>query len=378
QISNIRDIHNGMREAARYYVQLVKLGVPLRVVDVGGGLGVDYEGSRSRNFCSMNYSVDEYAQQIVQTLAEACDAEDVTHPDILSESGRALTAHHALLITNLTDVEQAPGTEAPSEPGANVEVVIQDLWQVYSQMEQRSVLESWHDAAWRFGEACSLFDHGVLDLTSRALAEQLYYAIARRLQPMLNPVRRTQRQLLDELNETLADKYFFNFSLFKSLPDVWAIQQVFPIMPLHRLDERPDRRVVVQDLTCDSDGRIDQYVDHDGLESTLALHTQVNDAPYLIGLFLVGAYQEILGDMHNLFGDTDSVNVLFERDGYRLEDAELGDTVDQVLRYVHLDAQDLLSRLQEKTDLQDLDEGLRSSYLDELEEGLRGYTYLEE
>ena len=378
QISNIQDIHNGMREAARYYVQLVKLGVPLRVVDVGGGLGVDYEGSRSRSFCSMNYSVEEYAQQIVQTLAEACDAEDIDHPDLLSESGRALTAHHALLITNLTDVELAPGTETPSEPDADADIVIQDLWQVYSQLEQRSVLESWHDATWRFGEACSLFDHGVLDLASRALAEQMYYAIAQRLHAMLNPARRAQRQLLDELNEILADKYFFNFSLFQSLPDVWAIEQVFPIMPLHRLDEQPDRRVVLQDLTCDSDGRIDQYVDHDGLESTLPLHTPVNGEAYLIGLFLVGAYQEILGDMHNLFGDTDSVNVIFEQDGYRLEESELGDTVDQVLRHVHLDAQDLLTRLQEKADVQDLDETLRSSYLDELEAGLRGYTYLEE
>ncbi len=378
QISNIQDIHNGMREAARYYVQLVKLGVPLRVVDVGGGLGVDYEGTRSRSFCSMNYTIEEYAQQIVQTLAEACDAEDIDHPDLLSESGRALTAHHAVLITNLTDVEYAPGGEPPPKPDDDADVVIQELWQVYRQLDQRSVLESWHDASYRFGEACSLFDHGVLDLSSRALAEQLYYATGQALLPKLNPATRAQRQLLDELNEILADKYFFNFSVFQSLPDVWGIQQVFPIMPLHRLDEAPQQRVVLQDLTCDSDGRIDQYVDHEGLESTLPLHTPVNGEPYLLGIFLVGAYQEILGDMHNLFGDTDSVNVVFEDNGYRLENSELGDTVDEVLRYVHLDADELLSRLQEKADLEDLDESLRTSYLDELEAGLRGYTYLEE
>jgi len=224
-----------------------------------------------------------------------------------------------------------------------------------------------------------MYTHGVLSLAQRARAEELFFAICAEVRALLRPETRAHREILDELNEKLADKYFCNFSLFQSLPDVWAIDQVFPIMPLHRLEERPERRAVIEDLTCDSDGRIDRYVDREGVESTLPLHAVRRGEPYLLGVFLVGAYQEILGDMHNLFGDTDAVNVeLSPEGGYRLVAPQRGDTVDELLRYVHFDAEALLAAYRRKLDAVELPYDLRKAYLAELEQGLAGYTYLEE
>jgi arginine decarboxylase len=380
QIANIQHIQTGLREAVRYYAALRAAGAPIATVNVGGGLGVDYEGTRSRSFCSMNYSVAEYAHNIVHALKEICDECQLPHPDIVTESGRAMTAHHAVLITNVTDVEQAPGAAAPAAAGIDEPQVIQDLWRGLQNMANHPTLETYHDAVHALEQAQGMFAHGLLTLAQRARAEQLYFATCRAVRDKLQPGTRAHREALDELHEKLADKYFCNFSLFQSMPDHWAIDQIFPVLPLNRLNERPERRAVLQDITCDSDGRIDLYVDGEGIETTLPLHAPKPGEPYLLGIFMLGAYQEILGDMHNLFGDTDSVHVEPTTDGgYKLTQARRGDTVGSVLRYVHFDAEDLLGAYREKiAEVKDLDSDTRKAYLKEFQEGLDGYTYLED
>lgn len=378
QIANIRDIQRGMREAARFYAELRALGAPVAVVDVGGGLGVDYEGTRSRSFYSVNYSVEEYANNIVHTLWEVCAQAGLPHPAVFTESGRAMTAHHAVLITNVVDVEQAPGQE-PTPPEADDPLIIHDLWQGLRGLDQRSALEVYHDAAHWLSEAQTMYTHGLLNLAQRARAEQIYFATCRRVLELLQPGQRAHREAVDELNDKLADKYFCNFSLFQSLPDVWGIDQIFPIVPLHRHAEPPTRRGTLQDLTCDSDGRIDRYVDQEGIETSLPLHEVDGREPYLIGFFLVGAYQEILGDMHNLFGDTDSVNVVLEEGGqWRFEGHRRGDSVDELLRYVDFDPARLMQTYRGKVQSADLSPERRARFLEVLAAGLEGYTYLEE
>ncbi len=379
QIANIRDIQRGMREAARHYAELHRLGVPLRCVDVGGGLGVDYEGSRSRSFCSMNYSIAEYANNVVHALWEVCQRHGLPQPDIVTEAGRAMTAHHALLITDVIDVECLPAAAEVPVLDADAPQVLRDLHRGLEALDSRSVIETYHDAGHWLALSQDMYTHGVLSLEQRAQAEQLYYAICRRVLPLLQPASRSHREVLDELEEKLADKYFCNFSVFQSIPDVWAIDQIFPIMPLHRLDEAPTRRAVITDITCDSDGRIDYYVDREGVESTVPLHPLAPGERYLLGIFLVGAYQEILGDMHNLFGDTNAVNVELASDGtYRLTEPLHGDTVDDMLRHVHYDAGQLRELLQTKTRQAGLDAPRRRLCLETLEAGLRAYTYLED
>jgi arginine decarboxylase len=380
QIANIQDIQRGMREAARYYAEFRAIDADIRVLNVGGGLGVDYEGTRSRSFCSMNYSVEEYAHNIVHAITEICAEKNLPHPDIVTESGRAITAHHAVLVTNVVDTESAPGADSVSKASAEEPAIIRDLWQTLATLSERSVVEAYHDAAYRLSEAQGMFGHGVLTLAQRARAEQIYFAICWKVRELLQPTARTHREILDELNEKLADKYFCNFSLFQSMPDAWAIDQIFPVVPLNRLNEPPTRRAVLQDITCDSDGRIDLYVDSEGIDSTLPLHPLRANEPYLLGIFLVGAYQEILGDMHNLFGDTDSVHVELMADGrHRLLQPLRGDTVDSVLRYVHFNADDLLLSYRAKIErASSLTGKNRELFLTELSEGLKGYTYLEE
>ena len=380
QIANIQHIQNAMREAARFYAELRKLGADVRCVNVGGGLGIDYEGTRSRSFCSMNYTVQDYAENIVHALADICEGQRLPPPDIVSESGRALTAHHAVLITNVIDTEMAPGTDTPAAPGPADPQVLHELWARLANLSERSVLESYHDAIHWIGEAQGLFSHGAIDIGQRARAETLYFHICRAVRERLQPGARQHREVLDELNEKLADKYFVNFSLFQSIPDHWAIEQIFPVIPLSRLDEPPTRRAVLEDITCDSDGRVDLYVDSEGIEKSLPLHAPRAGEPYLLGIFLVGAYQEILGDMHNLFGDTDSVNVELNDDGsFRLEQARRGDTVGSVLRYVNFDPEDLLATYRSKLHAAEwLTPETAAGYLSELAEGLQGYTYLEE
>jgi len=383
QLPNIRDIQRGMRECARYYAELHNLGVMINCVDVGGGLGIDYEGTRSRSFCSINYSVAEYANNVVHALWEICESEGIPHPDIISESGRALTAHHAVLVTNVIDTGRAPDTDTIEAPDEDAPFIIHDMWQRYLELNDPEMsvplVEIYHDVHLGISEAQGMYAHGVLSLAQRAYAEQLYFSICQLIRRRLDPLARQHREMLDELNEKLSDKYFCNFSLFQSLPDVWAIEQIFPIVPLHRLDERPTRRAVIEDITCDSDGRIDHYVDSDGIEASLPLHDVRPGEPYLIGMFLVGAYQEILGDMHNLFGDTDSVDVNINSAGeIELTQPLRGDTVDSVLRYVRFDASELLELYRAKLQQAELDEARSQEFLAELEGGLYGYTYLEE
>jgi len=379
QIANIQHIQAGMRESARYYAELRKLGAPVRVINVGGGLGVDYEGTRSRSFCSMNYSVQEYAHNIVRALWEICHERNLPHPDIVSESGRALTAHHAVLITNVLDVEHAPAGELPPAPAPDEPQVIQDLWAGLQSVATRPPLEVYHDAAHWLNEAQGMFNHGVLALKERARAESIYFATCREVRARLVPGARAHRETLDELNEKLADKYFCNYSLFQSMPDHWAIDQIFPVLPLARLNEEPTRRAVLNDITCDSDGRVDLYVDGEGVETSLPLHLPKDGEPYLLGIFMVGAYQEILGDMHNLFGDTDSVHVELLPDGsHKLTQARRGDTVDSVLRFVHFEPQELVTAYRTKVEAAaGLSGEQRKDYLAELTAGIAGYTYLE-
>ncbi|WP_341502532.1 biosynthetic arginine decarboxylase [Gallaecimonas sp. GXIMD4217] len=378
QVANIRDIQNALKECARYYAELCELGVPLDVVDVGGGLGVDYEGSRSRGSCSMNYTVDEYAAKVVHAVKEICAARNLPEPKLISESGRALTAHHAVLVTNVIDVEQAPGLSAPQAPGEDAPQVLRDLWLAFEGAHQRPPLETYHDAVYYLGEAHGMYTHGLIAIHHWAAAEQLYFAICRAVRDQLNPRSRAHRPVLDELNEKLADKLFCNFSLFQSTPDVWGIEQLFPIMPVSKLDQAPSTRAVIQDITCDSDGQIRQYVDAEGIESSLPLTGYVPGQDYNLGFFMVGAYQEILGDLHNLFGDTDSVHVQLDDNGYHFEAAHKGDTVSDVLRYVNFEPKALIQGYRRLIAQADLSDAERQLFGAELEAGIHGYTYLED
>jgi arginine decarboxylase len=377
QLANIRDIQRGLREAVRHYAELHHLGVPVKVMDVGGGLGVDYEGTGSRSYCSMNYSVQQYAQAIVRAMWEICTECDLPHPDLITESGRALTAHHAVLVSNIIDVESV-SEEAPEAPADDAPLILHDLWEGLQETAGRSPVEAYHDALHWLSEVQAMYVHGVLDLHQRAHAERIYQAICRRVRSRLDPTARNHREILDELNEKLALKLFTNMSVFQSLPDVWAIEQVFPILPLVRLDEPLSQRALVRDLTCDSDGRIDHYVDRNGLEATLPVPALRGDGSDLLGFFMVGAYQEILGDMHNLFGDTDSVNVEIEADGsFRFAGGERGDSIDELLRYVHFDPEELLTSYRGKIAAAGLTAEEAEACLGELQDGLVGYTYLE-
>ncbi|MCU5780714.1 arginine decarboxylase [Alcanivorax balearicus MACL04] len=376
QVANIQDIKAGMREAARYYVELRGLGAPVDTVDVGGGLGVDYEGTHSRSYCSMNYGVADYAWHIVHTLAEQCATHNLPHPDVISESGRALTAHHAVLLLNITDEERQTLAEV-APPGADDSVELHELWRLNGQLErgEGNLLELYPELMGAWQDLQLRYLNGDLGIVERARAEQLYVNALLRLRQRLDPRRRQQRELLDQLNERLADKLFVNFSVFQSVPDVWGIDQVFPVLPLSGLDQPATRRGVLQDITCDSDGRIDQYVDGEGVESSLPLPETLNGH---LGIFMVGAYQEILGDMHNLFGDTDSVDVTVTENGdIELAHAIQGDTVSTVLRYVNFDPQRLLETLENRCRDAHLDESRRQAFLNDIRDGLAGYTYLE-
>jgi arginine decarboxylase len=376
QISNVRDIAAGMREATRYFVELCKLGLPIGYVDVGGGLGVDYEGTRSRSACSINYGLDQYASTIVQPLAAACAEHKLPTPHVISETGRAMVAHHAVLVTNVSDIERAPEGGVPPTD-ADEPSVLRRLREIHGEIGTRSVIELYHEAQHQWSEGHALFALGQLGLRQRARLDDLYYAIVNALRSRLKPEERSHRQALDELNEKLVDKYFVNFSIFESIPDAWAIDQIFPIMPISGLDLAPDRRGVIADLTCDSDGRIDAYVDADGVDVSLPLHAPVAGKPYRLGVFLVGAYQEALGDIHNLFGDTDAVNVRLTESAYEFSHIKRGDTTDVMLDYVGYSLDALRQEYRAKIAAAKIagDEAERLAAM--LEAGLTGYTYLD-
>ncbi|MCC3751124.1 MAG: biosynthetic arginine decarboxylase [Halorhodospira halophila] len=376
QIANVHDIRAGLSEGARFYTELRRLGAPVNKVDVGGGLGVDYEGTRSRAFCSMNYSITEYAHNVVAALKAACDEAGLPHPTLITESGRAMTAHHAVLVTPVIDTDSREA-DPPEPPPADAPKVLRELYRTLEEHAQRPATEAYHDACHYLQEARGLYLHGVLDLPQRAYAERCYQAIGMRLRGRLNPGRPHQREVLDALNEGLADKLFANFSVFQSIPDVWAIDQIFPIVPLSGLDRPTSRRGVVQDLTCDSDGTVSLYVDGDGVEGTLPLPEPEPGEPLWLGIFLVGAYQEILGDRHNLFGATDSVNVEVDEHGHRFVTASRGDSIGGVLRSVGFDERELSGAYRRRIAAADLDDAARRACLADLEAGLLGGTYLE-
>lgn len=375
QISNVRDIANGMREATRYFVELSRMGVPLEIVDVGGGLGVDYEGSRSRSHNSINYSIEQYAATIVQSLAEAVVAEGLSAPHILTEAGRAMTAHHAVLVVDVSEVESVPA--GAIEPARTDEpAVLRHLREVHAELDVRPPLELYHEAQHHLAEGQTLYALGQLALADRARLDELYYAIANAVRTRLLPAERAHRQALDELDEKLVDKYFVNFSVFESVPDIWAIEQIFPITPIARLNEEPTRRGVIVDLTCDSDGRIDHYVDAEGVDVSLPLHPLKPGESYCLGLFMVGAYQETLGDIHNLFGDTDAVNVRAEGEGFAFAHKRRGDTTDLMLDYVGYSLEDLRSRYRERIAAAGVTGAAGESLYADLDAGLTAYTYL--
>jgi arginine decarboxylase len=377
QISNVRDIAAGMREATRYFVELSRLGANISHVDVGGGLGVDYEGTRSRSYNSVNYGIHHYASSIVQPLAEACQAEGLTPPRIVTECGRAMTAHHAVLVANVSEVEQAPEGRVP-ESHDDESMPVHRLRELHEEMVGRPAVEVFHEASQAHAEGLSLYTLGQIDLVQRARIDDLFYAIAHAVKARLTYDEKSHRDLLDELSERLVDKYFVNFSVFESMPDVWAIDQVFPITPIERLDEVPTRRGIIADLTCDSDGKIDTYVENEDLDSSLPLHELRKGESYRLGFFLVGAYQEILGDIHNLFGDTDAIEVRCEGDGHRIVQQRRGDTTDVMLDYVGYKLQDLRDAYNGKVDAANLPAAESEMLKAALEAGLTAYTYLDD
>ncbi|MBV8502713.1 MAG: arginine decarboxylase, partial [Paucibacter sp.] len=377
QIANLGDYQAGFREAIRYYGELRALGLPVEHIDVGGGLGVDYDGTHSRNSSSINYDMDDYAGSVVGMLKEFCDENGLPHPHIFSESGRAMTAHHAVLIMQVTDVERHDDELPVIEDIKALPEVIQWLYELIGAIDLEMATETYYRATHYMSEVSARFAEGKITLAQKALAEQCYFAICRKLQGQLLATQRSHRQVFDELNDKLADKYICNFSVFQSLPDTWAIDQVLPILPIHRLQEDPTRRAVLQDLTCDSDGKIKQYVDEQSIETSVRVHALKPGEDYLLGVFLVGAYQEILGDMHNLFGDTDSVNVYMDAEGkVRHSGIETHDTIEDMLRYVHLEPAELMTCYRDKVAGSDLSDADRAAFLDALRLGLTRSAYL--
>lgn len=375
QLSNLRDIQRGVREAGRYFTELVGSGLKVRYLDIGGGLGVDYEGGGTRSFCSMNYSLSQYAHAIVGGIAELCRERQLPMPDLISESGRALTAHHAVLVSNVTETERLPRKIGVTS--ASDHALIRRLAEVFDAADECEPEESFLEAEHLLEEGRNLFQYGDLSLADRARLEPMYYAILERLAEQLDPEHRRHRELRDRIRYQLSDKYFINLSIFQSLPDIWAIDQVFPIVPLSRLDEAPTERAVLEDLTCDSDGRIDQYVDRGLLEPTLPVHAIRPGETYLLGIFMAGAYQETLGDIHNLFGDTDSVDVWLDGDKFRLDNARSGDSADMLLELVGYSPRALMTSCRARVAAAGLsrDEAEKLERL--LAEGLSAYTYLD-
>jgi len=380
QVSSIRAVKEALREASHLYVNLARMGAPMGYLDVGGGLGVDYDGSRTDFGSSINYSLQEYANDVVFGVMEVCDEAGVEHPTLVSESGRATVAHHAALIVETLDVAESRRPEVPAEPPEDAAAPLRNLIEDYHELEEANALETYHDAV-AFREEClALFSLGHLSLEHRALADDAYLATCRRVLELIRDLPEPPEEL-EPLALAMADTYFCNFSLFQSLPDAWAIDHLFPVLPIHRLDQEPTRRGVLVDITCDSDGRLDRFIDRRDVKRMLELHP-LNGAPYYLGIFLVGAYQESLGDLHNLFGDTHTVHVsLAPEGGYRIDEVVEGDTVTDVLRYVRYGRTELVARMRRAAEdalaagrmTREESKQLLRIY----EQGLAGYTYLE-
>ena len=380
QVPSIRSIRDALREAVRIYVDLVKMGAPLGHLDVGGGLGVDYDGSQSEYPTSLNYTLQEYANDIVYGVKEVCDREGVAHPVIVSESGRATVAHHAALIIDILEVAEFRVGRVPEAPPEEAELPLRNLFDTFREVREGNLLEAYHDAVGYRDDCLSLFHLGHLSLADRGLAENIYWATCDKIWRLAQGLAQIPEELL-ALEHDLADTYFCNFSVFQSVPDSWAIDQVFPVVPIHRLTEEASRRAVLADITCDSDGRIDRFLEPGGPKTVLELHP-FDGNPYYLGIFLVGAYQEILGDLHNLFGDTNIVQVSIDpEEDYQIDNVVEGDTVTDVLRYVSYSRKDLIARVRRASEAAlkakrlTLEES--KHLLKVYEQGLAGYTYLE-
>ncbi len=380
QITNIRHLKGAVNEAARMYAELARAGAGLRYLDVGGGLGIDYDGSQTDFESSVNYTLQEYANDVVYHIQNVCDESGVAHPTIVSESGRAMTAYHSVLVFNALGVSGYGDDEVRELPPEPEQPLI-DLQETYRSLSSKNMLESYHDSQQALDQALNLFSLGYLPIEQRCLAENLYWSISRRIQKLARELDYFPEEF-EGLDAMLADTYFCNFSLFQSMPDSWAIKQLFPIMPIHRLDERPTQYAVLGDITCDSDGKVDQFIDRRDVKRTLPLHPFANGQDYYLGAFLLGAYQEILGDLHNLFGDTNAVHVKLNEVGDTILDAVIkGDTVREVLNYVQFNVDSLVTAL--RKDVETAVRESRMSYEESgkllrfYEEGLQGYTYLE-
>jgi len=381
QVTKIRRIKIAMREASQFYVQLYLKGFKIEFVDIGGGLGVDYDGTRSSSSeSSVNYSIQEYVNDAISTMVDASNKNNIPHPNVITESGRSLTAHHSVLIFEVLETATLPTMSEEEMPQEDDHELVKELFSLWDQINQPRMLETWHDAQQIREEALDLFSLGLLDLKTRAQIERLFWSITKEIHQMTSELKHIPEELL-YLPKLLSDKYFCNFSLFQSLPDSWAIDQIFPIIPIQRLEEKPDRSATLQDITCDSDGKIDNFISTRNFSYYLPVHSLKAREPYYIGVFLVGAYQEILGDLHNLFGDTNAVHVSVDDKGYHIDQIIDGETVAEVLDYVQYNAKKLVRTVETwvttsvKSGIITAEEG--KEFLSNYRSGLYGYTYLE-
>lgn len=381
QITNIRKIKQGLGEVSQFYVHLMRMGCKIEFVDVGGGLGVDYDGTRSSVASSINYSIQEYANDAISTIVEAANKSELPHPHIITESGRALTAHHSVLVFNVLETSSTPVWSNRDKVSDADHELVRELHKIMKSLNSRTMLEAWHDCQQLREETLDRFSLGLIDLRTRAQVERLYWTIAHKISELATDVKNVPNELRS-LPKMLADKYFCNFSLFQSLPDSWAIDQLFPIMPIHRLDQRPGRVATLQDITCDSDGKVDHFIGQRDYTALLPVHELEHGEPYYLAVFLVGAYQEILGDLHNLFGDTNAVHVSVTDKGYEIDQVIDGETVADVLDYVQFNAKKLVRTMEAwvsssvKEKKISVHEG--KEFLAIYRSGLYGYTYLEE
>ena len=382
QITKIRRIQTALREAAQYYINLHHMGYNVDFVDCGGGLGVDYDGTRSSSSeSSVNYSIQEYVNDCVYTFTDAADKNHLPHPNIITESGRSLAAHHSVLVIDVLETASLPEMPEEFEAKESDHQLVKDLYEIWDNINPRNMLEDWHDAEQIRDEALELFSHGIVDLKTRAEIEAMYWSVCHEINILCKQMKHVPDELRG-LDKLLADKYFCNFSLFQSLPDSWAIDQLFPIMPIQRLNEAPTRNATLQDITCDSDGKIANFVVGGRPSHVLPLHPLRKGEPYYLGVFLVGAYQEILGDMHNLFDDTNAVHISVKNGKYHIDQIIDGETVDEVLGYVQYNPKKLVRQLEQwvtkSVNQQKITMEEGKEFLSNYRSGLYGYTYLEQ
>ena len=384
QIPTIQCIKTSLKEGIRFYTEIYKSGATsLRYIDVGGGLGIDYDGTRSSD-SSVNYSEQEYANDIVSSLQNLCDENEVPHPNIITESGRFLVAHHSVLIFNVTGVNNLTRTAPPRSATKEDPPVMRDMQYIYDKLTKTNIVESFHDLQQAQQESLQLFNYGLLSVQERAWVESMYFAIATRMIQTSKKLA-VAEDIVAQLSKELCDTYFCNFSLFQSIPDAWAVGQMFPVVPIQRLQERPDREATLADLTCDSDGKLEKFIDPETGETktTLSVH-EITDPKenYFLGVFLTGAYQEILGDLHNLFGDTDAVHISVSSTGYTIDHYIPGDTVTEVLSYVQYHQHSMIESIRAAAEgsIQrgSITKQEAKQLIKSYEDGLSGYTYLEE